>query len=836
MLKILRKTFLIYLSVFLFGCATFNQKDETPPEITFIQNNVYISPNKDGIQDELVLEIGIKEINYISYWRFEIFDSNGKSVKFLESDEKLVDQQKKLVLPNKSISVPKRITWDGTDMNGKIVPDGEYTFTFIAMDNKKNLSKKNSNAGIVYVDTDNPEIKTEVVDKIFSPNNDNSKDKLLIKVNIVKKVVGSVFKKKDDSVDEKKQVWYIDILDEKDNLIKRYVFDKKGQQELEWDGTDEKGNLVPDGTYKIKSYSTDLAGNYYEETVSNIVKNTTVTPVKASVTDEAFSPNNDNIKDKIGFKFETPVSNGIEKWNFKILDSRGEIVKDFSGEKNPPAEIEWDGKDNNGRIAKEGEYVGQLGVVYENGNKPSNNTAVFVLDVTKPNADISLSSKIFSPDGNKKQDELIIDHKLSKEDTKWEGLFYDDKGNLVKNYEWQGQTSYRLIWEGKDNQDALLKDGIYFYQVKCTDKAGNTYISEKFESKIYTGDIPLFITAALRSFSPNNDNIKDEQVFEIRSNIPEGNKVADWKLEIIDNKDKVVYSTSDKGDLPEKVDWNGKINARTTVPDGSYKAMLYVNFVAGTESKSESKEFLVDTTPPDFSVTKDLKYFSPDDDGINDKLTFNLSAKDETGIDKWSIKIISPYGSKIFREFVGIGEPEPNIVWDGRSSEGELVESVEDYPVILYAEDLVGNSIEKKADPIMIDILVIKLDDGRLKVRVSNIKFKPDRAVMTNDKKNIEVLDLLSNALKKYPHHNIRMEGFANRYAENLNERIAKELSEDRAKTVARELNKRGIDKGRMTIVGRGFEDPIIPLTKDMTKEEREEMARNRRVEFYLEQ
>ena len=38
-----------------------------------------------------------------------------------------------------------------------------------------------------------------------------------------------------------------------------------------------------------------------------------------------------------------------------------------------------------------------------------------------------------------------------------------------------------------------------------------------------------------------------------------------------------------------------------------------------------------------------------------------------------------------------------------------------------------------------------------------------------------------------------------------------------------------------MTIVGRGFDDPIIPLRKDMTKEEREEMARNRRVEFYLE-
>jgi outer membrane protein OmpA-like peptidoglycan-associated protein len=106
---------------------------------------------------------------------------------------------------------------------------------------------------------------------------------------------------------------------------------------------------------------------------------------------------------------------------------------------------------------------------------------------------------------------------------------------------------------------------------------------------------------------------------------------------------------------------------------------------------------------------------------------------------------------------------------------------------------------------------------------------------MTNDKKNIEVLNLLSKALKKYPHHNIKMEGFANRYANNLNEKIAKDLSENRAKTVSRELSKRGINKQRMTIVGRGFDDPIIPLKKNMTKEETAEMARNRRVEFYLE-
>ena len=72
-------------------------------------------------------------------------------------------------------------------------------------------------------------------------------------------------------------------------------------------------------------------------------------------------------------------------------------------------------------------------------------------------------------------------------------------------------------------------------------------------------------------------------------------------------------------------------------------------------------------------------------------------------------------------------------------------------------------------------------------------------------------------------------------FRSGLSEKRAIELSEDRAKLVSNELNKRGIKKERMTIEGKGFKNPIIPLKGGMTKEQRKEMAVNRRVEFYLE-
>ncbi len=837
MYKYFKFLFLIISGVLLFSCATFSQKDDSPPEVTFIQNYAYISPNGDGIQDELTLDVGIKDKSAISYWKLAIYDEKGNLIKQFESAEKLLDQQKKLVLPNKSISYPRRLTWNGKDEKGNIVPDGKYNYVFISMDNKKNLSSKDKNTGIINVDTDKPEIKTEISDKIFSPNNDSSKDILKIKVNIIKAATDNIIKKKDEAKsDGTNQIWYIDILDEKDKLIKRYTYEEKGLKNIEWDGKDEQGNLVPDGVYKIKTYSTDLGGNKYEETITNIVKNTVETPVNAILLSDAFSPNNDNIKDKIGFKFDIPVTSGIKEWKFSILNSAGIAVKEFSGQNNPPLNIEWDGKDKTNNLVKEDEYTAQLDVIYENGNMPSSTTGSFIMDITKPYVEITLSSNIFSPDGNGKEDELIIEHnKASQEETKWEGFIYNEKGDVVTNFEWQGQNPPRLVWEGKNNQNILLPDGLYFYQLQCTDRAGNSFISEKYQAKIYTGDIPLFITASLKSFSPNGDGVKDNQIFEIKSSITSENKVSDWKVEIKNNgNDKTVYTTSAKGNIPEKIDWNGKINVKDVAPDGEYKAYLNVNIVGGTESKSESKVFLIDTTPPVFTAAKNIKYFSPDDDGINDELILNLSAKDDSGINKWKVQILSPYRNRVFKEFNGIGEPAKEVKWNGYSSKNELVDSTEDYPIVLYAEDTVGNIFEKEVDSIMIDILVMKLKDGRLKVKVSNIKFKPDKAEMTEDPKNIEVLDLLSNALKKYPQHNIRMEGFANRYAANLSEKVARELSEKRAVTVSEELNNRGINKERMTIVGRGFEDPIIPLKKNMTKEEKAEMERNRRVEFYL--
>jgi outer membrane protein OmpA-like peptidoglycan-associated protein len=350
--------------------------------------------------------------------------------------------------------------------------------------------------------------------------------------------------------------------------------------------------------------------------------------------------------------------------------------------------------------------------------------------------------------------------------------------------------------------------------------------------------IPSFevsLSAANKIINPNSKESKlSSQVFKV---ITKGNVSTNinWKFDVKDEKESIVYTAEKAGALPSELFWDGKVNNKEIAKDGKYFAEIVVTYGQTVVTKNKSELFLLDTTPPDISIDREPKYFSPDDDDINDILTITFNtAYDLSGIKNWELIIMNPVRTKEFFSFNGAGKPGSALKWDGKSKDDVLVESVEEYPVIIKAEDMVGNVLEKEADPILIDILVIKLKDGRYKIRISNIKFKADSAEMTDSPKNAEVLGLLANALKKYEKNKILIEGYANRYKERLDEKVALELSEARARAIVDKLVEEGIDSGRMTIKGRGFDNPIIPLKKKMTKEESLEMEINRRVEFYL--
>jgi outer membrane protein OmpA-like peptidoglycan-associated protein len=208
--------------------------------------------------------------------------------------------------------------------------------------------------------------------------------------------------------------------------------------------------------------------------------------------------------------------------------------------------------------------------------------------------------------------------------------------------------------------------------------------------------------------------------------------------------------------------------------------------------------------------------------------------QDESAIQGWSIDIREPVPPYVlFGHFEGEGDPPAQIEWDGKNDKGELVQSASDYLFTFTVTDVKGNSsaLEGKIET---DILVIR-DGDRLKVQVPSIVFAAekgnfeglDEEVLAN---NERILRRIAAVLNKFSTYKITVEGHANavlRTAREENNEL-KPLSELRARAVVEELVRYGVDRERLSAVGMGGTQRIVPY------EDRDGWWKNRRVEFIL--
>ena len=242
--------------------------------------------------------------------------------------------------------------------------------------------------------------------------------------------------------------------------------------------------------------------------------------------------------------------------------------------------------------------------------------------------------------------------------------------------------------------------------------------------------------------------------------------------------------------------------------------------------------------PPELVVNLSPRFFSPDGDGVDDELLMFVGCKDESPIEEWKLTIReSGQSNQTFFERSEKGNPPAQIVWDGRSSVGELVQSAMDYPFTLTVKNIHGLSSTHQG-LIGVDILVIR-EGNQLKVQVPSIVFASnaggfaglsEETLASND----YILRRIAQVLNKFNTYRVTVEGHANLTAETeLGRRLEQErelrpLSEQRAKFVVDYLVKLGVDRNRLNAVGVGGARPVAQY------EDRGNWWKNRRVEFIL--
>ena len=556
------------------------------------------------------------------------------------------------------------------------------------------------------------------------------------------------------------------------------------------------------------------------------------------------SPNYDGVQDYMVFYTEVRDQSRIRGWKLQISDEKDTVVKEFKMSDREidesltapaffkrllstkdsmavPEKILWDGSDNSGGKLPDGKYKYYFYAWDSRDNIAPVKSGVIAIDSTPPVVEIKTDSMIFSPNGDKNKDILIIRQKVksSPEDV-WKGEIKNSAGVTVVSYEWSGASvPEKFEWKGTDSSGTALPDGLYFYSITSTDKAGNKASADIGEIILTTQMENADIRFADRYFSYKKSEKPSMRFFPDLSSVK---GIERWELTITDAEDKnLVAIVSGTGAVPAFVDWdctdiNGKI-----FNDGIYNVRFAAWYSSGNNPVSFPKKIVFDSTKPDIAISHTPNLFSPDDDGENDYLTLNMKGSDKTGFERWEINIFNESGI-LFKRFTGKGEVPQSLKWDGVGDGGELVESASDYDVQFSAIDMTGNVSETASDKISVDILVIVTERG-LKMRVSNIEFAFGSASLK--KRGTKILDRVNQILEKYSTYDVVVEGHTDDVGE---EEYNLKLSEKRALSVKNYLEGKGTNPRRLKYVGMGESLPFYPNIDD------ENRRRNRRVEFLL--
>lgn len=667
-------------AIFLLAASIFAEKE-----------TVYISPNNDGVKDVLEVPIKIKERRYVSEWSFVVTDEKGEIVRTIGNKEKrpekigLKNFFKQLITPKTGVTVPETVIWNGVMENGLTAPDGTYYYYFKATDDNGNSASTSPLS--VIVDNTAPEI--ELVQpssdaKIFG---EGAKSLLAIKQS------GSI-----------EDLWTGIFSDSVGNAVRSYKWTQSEPLNFDWSGTDDNGNFVKDGIYSYKVSATDRAGNVSNPAViSNIIYSAEKPATNITLNGSRyFSPNGDGVNDTVLFDVKIPApdraktGNALVFWSVTIEDKNGSAVRTYSGNENPPASVEFDGKNDSGKLVAEGNYSAKVVAKYLNGFETSPiNSPVFMLDVTPPVARVNAENQTFSPDGDGNLDYLSITQVTTADSGSpvgnWKGTIYGSDGKIVKVFEFGSFLPEKITWDGLDSSNVLAKDGFYTYVLEASDLAGNSAKISSQKVALDTSKTELLLTVSPAAFNPANSAIKFTPV------VKSGSTVSKYSLSVRDEKGTVVWSAVAQKALPAQISWNGLSSSGSRLSDGLYSAILETESTNGSKASAVSQIFEMDSVAPQIKVSVPYTLFSPDGDGNKDTLPVKVQSSKE---EKWTATLANSK-NKIVKTFAWKGQI-PSFEWDGTDESGNKVADGS-YKLSFASIDAAGNKASAEIDGIKVD-------------------------------------------------------------------------------------------------------------------------------------
>jgi outer membrane protein OmpA-like peptidoglycan-associated protein len=280
----------------------------------------------------------------------------------------------------------------------------------------------------------NQDLRLHVVVNPFSPNGDGRQDRTIL--------VGRV-----ESERLRIARWVINIL-QGDRLFRSFRGGKRLSHNLEWDGTDEKGKILPDGTYDVLLRVFDEAGLEVSAITQPVVIRTKVEPIKISAP-SLVTLTGDRQQDK-------PVVISIPKiphssdWRLVIYDPGNRKALDRGANSEVPDKIAWAPRVS-GHVASSGKYRVVLTYRDEAGLKGTAETELKI-GYAEFSVDLKATPLLFRP--GKNQGEGVAFAPEIQGNLKiawWRITLYEDKQErILRQLEGEAFPPASIFWDGKD--------------------------------------------------------------------------------------------------------------------------------------------------------------------------------------------------------------------------------------------------------------------------------------------------------------------------------------------------------------------------------------------------
>ena len=659
--------------------------DSTPPKAEIAAPRdaaeLIFSPDGDGGKDTLTIrKSGSKE----DLWTARVLDAAGTAVRTVEYKS----------------SAPSDFTWDGKSDAGTVVPDGVYSYTLESTDRAANaVTRRLDN---IVVNTQQPPISVAIDVSAFSPNGDGVRDAVNLLPGVpIKTGLAS---------------WRLAILDE----AKAEKWSRSGSdaaslpERWSFDGKDAAGKLLSEGNYRAFLEVRYVNGYKPSATSPLFVLDVTTPTAKATVERSAFNPTGSAGQNIAALK--TTGSREVS-WTAEVADAAGKAVRAWTFLGEPDARVEWDGRDESGKIVPDGRYSFRLRAVDRAGNSGASAPVELRVDTEKKAAVVSSDARAFSPNGDGVKDAVRILPEVRSSDApaSWEVLVKPAaSGETLRSWKGTGAVARELSWNGKTDAGAQAPDGQYeavltvrFANLDVAVASSGAIVLDTVAPKAQVSGEPLL-------FSPNGDGRKDEVV--ITQSAAPGDE---WRGSILAANGKAVRSWTWRGTLAA-VTWDGKDEEGNPAPDGRYYYILSSEDAAGNKAEYRIDGIVADTRAVQVFVTANRAGFSPNGDGRYDDMRLSPIVNLRDGVESWILAVTDASGAarKTFSG-TGLGALPRELVWDGKDDKGAIAQGT--FTAVFTVQYVKGDAPQARTAPFVLDT-----EGPKVRLRTSPEFFSPD--------------------------------------------------------------------------------------------------------------